>query len=79
MIAAKQGGKIKTVLQTLALGALVLPLREVDGTLGTVTGALWWVAAVAMGAAVAATVWTGFEFFKDAFAQRRDQRSAASV
>ena len=67
------------VLQTVALGALVLPLRDLDGALGTVTGVLWWAAAVAMAAAVAVTVWTGFEFFKDAFAQRRQHRSTASV
>jgi len=79
VIAAKRSGKIKTVLQTLALGLLVLPLREVDGSLGSVTEALWWVAVVVMAAAVALTVWTGVEFFKDALLQRRDRRSAASV
>lgn len=79
VIAAKLGGKVKTVLQTFALAALVLPLRELDGTLGTITNALWWVAVVGMAAAVVATVWTGVDFFKDALAQRRQHRSTASV
>ena len=79
VIAAKRSGKIKTVLQTLALGLMVLPLREVDGALGSVTDALWWVAVAVMAAAVALTVWTGVDFFKDALLQRRDRRSAASV
>jgi CDP-diacylglycerol--glycerol-3-phosphate 3-phosphatidyltransferase len=79
VIAAKLGGKIKTVLQTVVLGALVLPLRAFDGTLGTVTNALWWVAVVGMAAAVVATVWTGVAFFKDAFAQRRHHRSNNSA
>jgi len=79
VIAAKVGGKVKTVLQTGALGGLVLPLRDFDGTLGDVTGVLWWVAVVLMGAAVAATVWSGALFFKDAVAQRRHHRSAARV
>ncbi len=79
VIAAKRGGKIKTVLQTIALGGLVLPLRELDGTLGVITTALWWATVVVMGAAVVATVWTGLDFFRDAFAQGRRRRRATSV
>ncbi|MDQ3615434.1 MAG: CDP-diacylglycerol--glycerol-3-phosphate 3-phosphatidyltransferase [Actinomycetota bacterium] len=79
VIAANRGGKLKTVLQTVALSALVLPLREVGGDVGAVTDSLWWVAVAVMAAAVVATVWTGVDFFKDAFAQRRNRHSAASV
>ncbi len=79
VIAANRGGKVKTVLQTAALGALLLPLRQIDGTAGEITAALWWVAVVLMGAAVVATVWTGIDFFKDAVTQRRHHRSTTSV
>ena len=79
VIAAKRGGKVKTVLQTLALAGLVLPLREIDGMLGTIAHGLWWIAVAAMAAAVVATVWTGVDFFKDAVAQLRNHRSSASV
>lgn len=79
VIAAKRGGKVKTVLQTVALAGLVLPLLELGGALGAVTAALWWVAAAVMAVAVAATVWTGIDFFKDALAQRQQRRNAASV
>jgi CDP-diacylglycerol--glycerol-3-phosphate 3-phosphatidyltransferase len=79
VIAASQGGKIKTVLQTLALTGLLLPLRQLDGPLGVVAEALWWLSAALMAAALAMTVWTGYEFFRDAFAQRREHRAAAKL
>ena len=79
VIAANRGGKIKTVLQTVALGGLILPLLQLEGTLGTVATALWWVAAVVMGAAVAMTVYTGADFFKDALRQRRDRKAGVEA
>ncbi|HJR39381.1 MAG TPA: CDP-diacylglycerol--glycerol-3-phosphate 3-phosphatidyltransferase [Nocardioidaceae bacterium] len=79
VIAANRGGKIKTVLQTIALGGLVLPLLLLDGTLGVVGEVLWWAAALVMAAAVAMTVYTGLDFFKDAIKQRRAHKDAASV
>ncbi len=79
VIAAAQGGKIKTVLQTVALAGLLLPLRSFDGTFGAVTEVLWWGFAAVMAAALAATVWTGLEFFRDANHQRREHRNRASV
>ena len=79
VIAASRGGKVKTVLQTIALGGLLLPLRQVGGTLGTATEVLWWVAVLVTAAAVAMTVWTGWEFFRDAVAQRRRAKQTSSV
>jgi CDP-diacylglycerol--glycerol-3-phosphate 3-phosphatidyltransferase len=83
VIPAARGGKIKTVLQTFALGLLVLPLRQVGET-GGVSGALavagsvlWWGAVLLMAAAVAMTVWTGVEFFRDAVVQRREHKRAS--
>jgi CDP-diacylglycerol--glycerol-3-phosphate 3-phosphatidyltransferase len=80
VLAATMGGKIKTVLQSIALGGLVLPLRLLgDGLLGDVAEAIWWVLAAVMAVAVAATVWTGYEFFRDAVKQRHRHRVGASA
>jgi CDP-diacylglycerol---glycerol-3-phosphate 3-phosphatidyltransferase len=78
VLAASPSGKLKTMLQGLALGLLVLPLRLVEGPLAVPATILWWVAVVLLAAAVAMTLWSGYEFFRDAFKQRRDHRSAAS-
>lgn len=79
VIPAARSGKIKTMLQAGALGLLVLPLREVGGPLEPVGLVLWWVGVVLMAAAVVMTVWSGYEFFREAVKQRRRHRSAASV
>jgi CDP-diacylglycerol--glycerol-3-phosphate 3-phosphatidyltransferase len=79
VIAAAQGGKVKTVLQTLALTGLLLPLRQLEGTLGAVAIGLWWISAALMAAALVATVWTGVDFFRDFFKQRQQARSGASA
>ncbi|MDQ4085457.1 MAG: CDP-diacylglycerol--glycerol-3-phosphate 3-phosphatidyltransferase [Actinomycetota bacterium] len=54
VIAASRGGKLKTVLQTVALCAYVLPVADVT--------ALHLVAVGVMAAAVVVTVWTGGEY-----------------
>jgi CDP-diacylglycerol---glycerol-3-phosphate 3-phosphatidyltransferase len=79
VIAANQGGKIKTVLQTVALGGLILPLLLLDGTLGDIAVVVWWIAVLFMAAAVAMTVWTGIDFFRKALSQRRVRKAATSV
>ena len=79
VIAANQGGKIKTVLQTVALGGLILPLLLLDGTLGDIAVVVWWIAILFMAAAVAMTVWTGIDFFRKALSQRRVRKAATSV
>jgi CDP-diacylglycerol---glycerol-3-phosphate 3-phosphatidyltransferase len=79
VLAASQSGKIKTMLQAAALGLLVLPLRELDGALEPVGVAVWWVAVVLLAAAVAMTLWSGYEFFREAFKQRRHHRSGTAA
>ncbi|WP_203335699.1 CDP-diacylglycerol--glycerol-3-phosphate 3-phosphatidyltransferase [Nocardioides limicola] len=70
VIAAANSGKIKTTLQALALGLLVLPLRQVEGVLETPGLVVFYAAQVALAAAVAMTLWSGFEFFRDVWRQR---------
>jgi CDP-diacylglycerol--glycerol-3-phosphate 3-phosphatidyltransferase len=79
VMAASAGGKMKTFLQTIALGLLILPLRLLNGTWGTVGEVVWWAAIVVMGLAVALTVVTGADIVVKALAVRRDGRASASV
>ncbi len=69
---ASRGGKLKTVLQAIALGAFILPLLLLDGWLGTVGEVLWWAAALVMAAAVVVTVVTGLDYVKEALRIRRE-------
>jgi len=62
VIAASRGGKIKTVLQTVALALYVFPLPDL---------ALW-AAHAAMAATVAVTVVTGLDYVRQAFTLRHD-------
>jgi CDP-diacylglycerol---glycerol-3-phosphate 3-phosphatidyltransferase len=78
VMAAGSGGKMKTVLQTLALGLFILPLKQLDGAWGTVGDIVWWVAALLMAAAVTLTVVTGADYVVKALAVRRKGRTAAS-
>ena len=73
VLPAGQGGKLKTVVQTLALGLLVLPLRMFSGPLDPIGEALWWVAITLMGIAVALTVVTGVDYVRQTLAARREQ------
>jgi CDP-diacylglycerol---glycerol-3-phosphate 3-phosphatidyltransferase len=79
VIAASSGGKLKTVLQTVALGLFILPLRLLEAepwnTIGTV---LWWGAVAVMAAAVAVTLVTGIDYVVKALAVRRSGRSGRS-
>ena len=78
VIAAAQSGKIKTVLQAIALSALIWPLPHGDahggafdfwpGPLGEV---LFYVSQVLLAGAVAMTMWSGYEFFREVRRQRR--------
>jgi CDP-diacylglycerol--glycerol-3-phosphate 3-phosphatidyltransferase len=71
VIAAAQSGKIKTTLQAVALGGLALPLRQVDGSLDLVGDVLFLASQVLLAGAVAMTMWSGYEFFRDVRRQRR--------
>lgn len=80
VIAAKQSGKIKTALQGVALGTLSLPLLEVGDVVGwlEVPGlVVFYVAQVGLAAAVAMTLWSGYEFYRDLYQQRHTLRATA--
>jgi CDP-diacylglycerol--glycerol-3-phosphate 3-phosphatidyltransferase len=79
VLAANQSGKLKTMLQAVSLALLILPLREVEGPLAAPALVVWWVAVLLLAAAVVMTVYSGYEFFRDAFKQRRHHREAAGV
>jgi CDP-diacylglycerol--glycerol-3-phosphate 3-phosphatidyltransferase len=74
VMAAGSGGKLKTVLQTVALGLFILPLRLLEGVWGDVGMVLWWGAVLVMAAAVALTVVTGADYVVKALAVRRAGR-----
>lgn len=67
---ASRGGKLKTVIQTLAILLYLLPLQAL---LGMWT---WWVAVVVMVAAVLVTVVTGIDYIVHAVRLRRDARNS---
>jgi CDP-diacylglycerol--glycerol-3-phosphate 3-phosphatidyltransferase len=76
VLAASQSGKIKTSLQAVALAVLIVPLPhgeahggafEAWGTAGEV---LFYTGQVCLAGAVAMTVWSGYEFFRDVWRQR---------
>jgi len=77
VVAAAWSGKVKTVLQAIALSTLCLPLRQVTGepwdTLGNV---LFYAAQVVLAGAVAVTMWSGYEFFRDVWRQRANIRQS---
>jgi CDP-diacylglycerol--glycerol-3-phosphate 3-phosphatidyltransferase len=75
VMAAGSGGKLKTVLQTLALGLFVLPLKHLDGVAGDIGEVVWWFAVLVMAAAVTLTVVTGVDYVVKALAVRRDGRA----
>jgi CDP-diacylglycerol---glycerol-3-phosphate 3-phosphatidyltransferase len=71
VIAAGGSGKLKTVLQTVALCGLILPLRQVGGSLEQPALLLWYGAVATMTAAVVMTLWSGYAFFREAARQHR--------
>ena len=79
VMAASAGGKLKTFLQTIGLGLLILPLRLLDGVWGTVGLVLWWVAVAVMAGAVVVTVVTGVDYVLKALEVRRQGRANASA
>ena len=78
---ATQSGKIKTTLQAIALSGLLLPFPHGDGphaaafsSLGVFGEVLFYVAQVLLAGAVAMTLWSGFEFFREVWRQRGSVR-----
>ena len=76
VLPAGQGGKLKTMVQTLALGLLIMPLRQFTGFWEPVGEVLWWVAIALMAAAVALTVWTGIVYVVDSVKARREAKQS---
>jgi CDP-diacylglycerol--glycerol-3-phosphate 3-phosphatidyltransferase len=66
VIAASRGGKMKTVVQALAIGLYILPLTSV------LASARWWVMAVAL----LLTVLTGLDYVYRALTLRRTSTRA---
>jgi CDP-diacylglycerol--glycerol-3-phosphate 3-phosphatidyltransferase len=74
---ASRGGKIKTTLQAVALCALILPLRDLEGSFwGPVGDLLWWAGVIVMAAAVVVTVVTGLDYVREALKLRREGQAA---
>jgi CDP-diacylglycerol---glycerol-3-phosphate 3-phosphatidyltransferase len=79
VLPAAYSGKVKTTLQVIALFGLTLPLPHGDpaesafvvfGPGGT---ALFYAAQLALAGAVVATMWSGYEFFRDVYRTRRSR------
>jgi CDP-diacylglycerol--glycerol-3-phosphate 3-phosphatidyltransferase len=70
VIPASRGGKLKTVLQSVAIGLFLLPLDRLDPAVTTVA---W----VVMVAAVVVTVVTGVDYVRRGWAVRRAAQEAA--
>jgi CDP-diacylglycerol--glycerol-3-phosphate 3-phosphatidyltransferase len=71
---ASQGGRIKTTLQSIAIGGYVLPLELWDNTASHL---LRWATHVTMGVAVAFTLITAVQYVRDAVHLRREQKALA--
>ena len=69
---ASQGGRVKTVLQSVAIGGYLLPFEIWDNTFGDV---MRWATHVTMAAALAVTLVTALLYVRDAVVMRREQKS----
>jgi CDP-diacylglycerol--glycerol-3-phosphate 3-phosphatidyltransferase len=79
---ASQGGRIKTTLQSVAIGGYVLPLgiwaKAYDGSWkGTLAEVLLWGIHITMGVAVVFTLVTAVQYVRDAVHLRREQKALA--
>jgi len=71
VIAASRGGKIKTIVQSVAISFALVPLWTVFGDW------IFWVNGILMTAAVILTVWTGIDYLWQAWKGRRAKRAIA--
>jgi CDP-diacylglycerol--glycerol-3-phosphate 3-phosphatidyltransferase len=78
VIAAADLGKLKTTFQAIALGGLCLPLRDPDLGLGLAGDVSFYLLQACLAVAVALTMWSGFEFFRDVWKQRHALRTSTS-
>jgi CDP-diacylglycerol--glycerol-3-phosphate 3-phosphatidyltransferase len=74
---AKQSGKIKTVMQAVALGGFVAPFGLLTGALDVPGQLLWWIATVCLAIAVVLTLTSGWEFARDVVRHRRGAAAPA--
>ena len=81
VIAASRSGKIKTTLQAVAISGLLLPFPHGDSAhggnfdfIGTPGEVLFYASQVVLAGAVAMTLWSGYEFFRDVWRQRHTLR-----
>jgi CDP-diacylglycerol--glycerol-3-phosphate 3-phosphatidyltransferase len=85
VIAAAQSGKIKTTFQAVALGLLVLPLPHGENShggefdrFGVPGEILFYAGQVFLVGAVVMTLWSGYEFFRDVWRQRKTISKSSS-
>ncbi len=84
VLQASRSGKIKTTLQGIALAGLCLPLPHGSAhggafdRFGDIGAGLFYLAQVMLAGAVAMTLWSGYEFFRDVWRQRHALRGAAA-
>jgi CDP-diacylglycerol--glycerol-3-phosphate 3-phosphatidyltransferase len=76
VVAAAQSGKVKTVLQAVALSGLSVPLRQLHAPLHDLGVVLFYAFEATLAVAVAMTLWSGYEFFRDVWKQRELIRAA---
>jgi CDP-diacylglycerol--glycerol-3-phosphate 3-phosphatidyltransferase len=78
VIAAKDIGKLKTTVQAVALAGLCLPLRDPDlaDWLDVPGDVLFYAFQACLAVAVALTLWSGYEFFRDVWRQRHALRTS---
>jgi CDP-diacylglycerol---glycerol-3-phosphate 3-phosphatidyltransferase len=80
VIAASSSGKLKTVLQAVALSVLLLPLPHGDAhggafdLFGVPGEVLFYVGQICLAGAVGMTLWSGYEFYRDVWRQRHTLR-----
>lgn len=71
VIAASRGGKIKTIVQSVAISFALVPLWTIFGDW------IFWVNGILMTAAVILTVWTGIDYLWQAWKGRRAKHALA--
>ncbi|MFT2817716.1 CDP-diacylglycerol--glycerol-3-phosphate 3-phosphatidyltransferase [Leifsonia sp. A12D58] len=71
VIPASRGGKLKTILQSVAISLYLVPLWLLFGD--------WvhWLNAIVMALALIVTVWTGFDYLRAAWRENRSRKSDA--
>ena len=86
VIAAAGSGKLKTIFQAIALSGLILPFPHGDNAhggafdqFGWPGAALFYLSQALLAIAVALTLWSGYEFFRDVWKQRATMKSTARV